>query len=52
LLAVDGVAVESTSQLATWLESNHQLGDTVQVTLLRDGRQFEVSVELAEDPSR
>jgi S1-C subfamily serine protease len=52
LLSVDGVDIESTNQLEMWLERNHQLGDTVQVTLLRDGRQIQATVELAEEPIR
>jgi S1-C subfamily serine protease len=51
LLAVDGVAIDSSDQLETLLEDNYQVGNSVRVTLLRDGRQFEVVVELAEDPN-
>lgn len=50
LLSVDGVAVESISQLEVLLETTYRVGDQVRVTLLRDGRQFEVTVELAEEP--
>jgi S1-C subfamily serine protease len=50
LLRVDGVAVESISQLESLLETTYQVGDQVLVTLLRDGRQFDTSVELAEEP--
>jgi S1-C subfamily serine protease len=50
LLLVDGVTVESISQLETLLETTYRVGDPVRLTLLRDGRQFEVTVQLAEEP--
>jgi S1-C subfamily serine protease len=50
LLSVDGTPIESTSHLESVLETQYRVGDTVQVTLLRDGREFKVSVQLDEEP--
>ncbi|RIK41836.1 MAG: peptidase S1 [Chloroflexi bacterium] len=51
LLMIDGKEIASTSQLEALLETTYQVGDQVQITLLRDERHFEVTVELAEEPS-
>jgi len=37
--------------LEVLLEDNYRVGDVVTVKLLRDGREFEVQIELAEEPS-
>ncbi len=51
LLAVDGVPVSRLEELEVLLEDNYRVGDVVTVKLLRDGREFEVQIELAEEPS-
>jgi S1-C subfamily serine protease len=51
LLAIDGVTVETISQLESLLEGNYQVGTAVRVTLMREGQQFEVTAELAEEPN-
>jgi S1-C subfamily serine protease len=51
LQTVDGVAIETTSQLEGLLEEKYRLGDQVHITLLRDGQPLEVTVALAEDPN-
>jgi S1-C subfamily serine protease len=50
LLRVDGTPIESSSHLESVLETTYGVGDTVQVTLLRDGREFTVNVALDEEP--
>jgi len=51
LLAVDGVPVSRLEDLEVLLEDNYRVGDVVTVKLLRDGREFEVQIELVEEPS-
>jgi len=51
LLAVDGQAISSVDGLETFLEDNYRVGDTVTVSLLRDGQPIEVSIVLAEEPN-
>ncbi len=51
LLAVDGVPVSRLEELEVLLEDNYRVGDVVTVTLLRDGKEFAVQLELAEEPS-
>ena len=48
--AVDGQTITQISQLESILESDYQVGDTVTVTILRDGKSIEVPVELVEEP--
>ncbi len=45
IIAVDGAAVDSVAALLSRLD-DHQVGDTVRLTVLRDGRRSEVSVRL------
>lgn len=51
LTQIDGQPVQDFNGLQTYLESHHQVGDEVSVTLLRDGRELELKVTLAEDPT-
>lgn len=51
LTAVDGNEISDFESLQILLESQYRVGDTVTVSLLRDGQRFDVSVELAEEPS-
>ena len=52
LTAMDGQAVTSLEGLETLLETRYQVGDTVTVTLIRDGQEMTVTVSLAEEPSQ
>lgn len=51
LTKIDGQPVQDFNGLQTYLETNRQIGDEVSVTLLRDGRELELKVTLAEDPT-
>ncbi len=51
LVAVAGEPVTSLDQLETLLENRFQVGDAVQVTLLRNGSYAEVEVTLQEEPA-
>jgi S1-C subfamily serine protease len=51
LTTVDGVQVGRLQELETLLEDNYRVGDTVNVTLIRDGQEYTITVELAEEPS-
>lgn len=50
VLAIDGRAVIQADELAVYLESETQVGDTVVLTVLRDGRQLAVPVSVGELP--
>jgi S1-C subfamily serine protease len=52
VIAIDGEAVNSLESLQFLLETKYQVGDTVNVTLLRDGQELTLAVELAEEPIR
>jgi len=49
--AVDGQPVEDLDDLTVYLETQTTVGDTVMLTLLRDGETMEVAVTLAERPA-
>ncbi|HXF62055.1 MAG TPA: trypsin-like peptidase domain-containing protein, partial [Caldilineaceae bacterium] len=51
LVSVDGVRIGRLQQLETLLENNYRVGDTVNVTLIRDNQEYTIAVELAEEPS-
>ena len=51
LAAVEGEPVTSLDQLETLLENRFQVGDAVQVTILRNGSYEEVEVTLQEEPA-
>ena len=51
VIAIDGQAIMSLDQLDLLL-TDYQVGDTVEVTFLRDGQKRIVSVELEEEPVR
>ena len=51
IIAIDGQAITSLDQLDLLL-TDYQVGDTVEVTFLRDGQKRIVSVELEEEPVR
>lgn len=52
LLAVDGNETSTMDNLDTWLEDHHKVGDEVTVTLLRNGKQSNVTLALAEEPDK
>jgi S1-C subfamily serine protease len=52
LTAINGEEVLSIEELQLLLETKYQVGDVVAVTLLRDGEEVTVEVELAEEPMR
>jgi len=51
IIAADGRQMTGIEELATYLDENKQPGDTVELTILRDGEQIDVQVRLAEWPS-
>ncbi len=51
LLQIDGVPVATLDGMETFLEDNYGVGDTVTVTLLREGAAFDLVIELIEEPS-
>jgi S1-C subfamily serine protease len=52
LTAIDGQAIASLEELYLLLETEHQVGDSVTVTLIRDDREMNVTVTLGEEPVR
>ena len=48
--AVDGNPLASSQDLTLYLESQTRVGDTVQLSVVRDGREMEVPLVLAERP--
>jgi S1-C subfamily serine protease len=52
LTALDGQEVLSLEELEILLETKYQVGDTVKVSLLQDGQEKNISVELTEEPRR
>jgi S1-C subfamily serine protease len=51
ILAVDGKEVSTLEQLAGYLDENKKPGDSVELTVVRSGKEMSVQVELAEWPS-
>ncbi len=51
LTAVDGQAVSSLEGLRTLLDTGYQVGDTVMVTVVRDGQEMAIRVTLVEEQS-
>jgi S1-C subfamily serine protease len=52
ITAINGTPVADFQELTVYLESETQVGDTVEVTLIRDGQEMAVSVTLAERPEQ
>ena len=50
IVAVDGQAIEGLQDLTVYLENNTAIGDTVQLTVLRDGRELTIPVAIGEEP--
>lgn len=51
LTAIDDAPVTRLEDLEVFLEDNYRVGDVVTIRLLRDGGEFTVQVELAEEPN-
>ncbi len=51
LIAADGQAVTNLDQLESLLEKNYRVGDSVTLTIIREGQTKEVTVELVEEPA-
>jgi S1-C subfamily serine protease len=51
LVAADGQAISNLDQLEALLERNYRVGDSVTLTLIREGQTAEVTVELVEEPA-
>ncbi len=52
IVGIDGTPVKNQRDLTLYLEENTQVGQTVQLTIIRDGEELTVPVTLAEQPSR
>jgi S1-C subfamily serine protease len=52
ITAINGTSIANFQELTVYLETETQVGDTVEVTLIRDGKEMEVSVALAERPEQ
>jgi 2-alkenal reductase len=50
VIAVDGREVESLYDLTAYLVHEKEVGDTVTLTVLREGRELEVAIQLGERP--
>lgn len=50
ITAIDGQPIQDWDALDEYLEENTQVGDTVELTVVRDGRTLTVTLELAEEP--
>ncbi len=52
ITAIDGKPVASGQDLTTYLDTETQVGDTVELTLVRDGSEIKIQVELGEFPQQ
>jgi len=52
LTAINGEEVLSLEELEVLLETRYKVGDVVEVTLLQDGQETNLTVELTEEPGR
>jgi S1-C subfamily serine protease len=50
ITAINGVPVDSMDSLTAYLESKTQVGDTVELSVIRDGQLLTIQVELAALP--
>ena len=50
ILAIDGVRVESMRQLVLYLDTLTSVGDTVELTIFRDGERLVVPIVVGERP--
>jgi S1-C subfamily serine protease len=49
-VAVNDKAIAELQDLTVYLENNTTIGDTVQLTVLRDGQELTVTVTVGEEP--
>lgn len=52
ITAINGEPIADFQELTVYLESETQVGDTVEVSLVRDSQEMTVSVTLAERPEQ
>lgn len=50
--AINGRSVHSLAELQSLIESNYRVGDNISLQLLREGRSFNLSLALSEEPRR
>jgi S1-C subfamily serine protease len=50
LTAADGIPIASLDQLEALAEKSYKVGDTMTLSLIRDGQKIEAKVELVEEP--
>jgi len=50
IVALNGEPIQDLQEMTVYLEANTTVGDTVEVTVLRDGKELTVSVTLGEQP--
>ncbi|HUF54898.1 MAG TPA: trypsin-like peptidase domain-containing protein [Dehalococcoidia bacterium] len=50
IIAADGISVTGIDQLATYLDQEHDPGDTVELTVVRDGQEIAVRATLSDWP--
>jgi S1-C subfamily serine protease len=51
LVAADGQAITNLDQLEALLEKNYRVGDSVTLTIIREGQTQDITVELVEEPA-
>lgn len=51
-MGIDGTPVENQRDLTIYLEENTQVGQTVQLSVVRAGEEMTVPITLAEQPSQ
>jgi S1-C subfamily serine protease len=52
VLSIDGRSVGSTAELRAYIENNKMPGDSVTLTILRNGQQIDIPVTLSERPAQ
>jgi len=52
VIAIDGIEVKTFSDLMSYLVNKTSVGQTVKLTLLRDGKQMDVNVTLTARPNQ
>ena len=50
IVAIDGNTIANGDDLTTWLDANTQVGQTVELTIIREGQEISISVTLGELP--
>jgi S1-C subfamily serine protease len=52
VINIDGRSVGSTGEMRSYIENNKNPGDTVTLTVVRNGQQMDVPVKLTERPAQ